>query len=1536
MSIINGTVALCNLAEEREMLYDSISTKFQAAREFTPSSQQLIQYSMDCCISRLPTQTRLRFNTLAKFARDVTVSADILAKMWKGIDDRETSTKRQEKKRVDIEETERHINDLIELNLLTHARGFLKGHGRGSLCTIPSWSLDWIYANTPAQDQDNFGFWTTEKLLNFEKHLQQASESIKLPWSYSRLMLIGDGKAGKTSVLRSLMSEPFERDHDSTVGASIVRVNANLSKTTWKETSSSHTASCLSRQIMSTHKDGRTSEVHVPTVPREDPINDQDGRDKKIQETGSVTSKTSATVDCAAELSEDKVSSAASKVDESKSAVPDEPEEAPHKLGNVVFESMNENGDPSAVEVCVWDFGGQDVFASLRQLFFTRFGVYLLVFDMQKLLPLISTMTWKGNPAKIVDGGRRDDGSRTLYWTIEFTEKKGDDAHETVTRKEVMDWKDFEYQDDGHETPEDRLAAHLEASRALDQIAHWMKTTILHAPGAPIVIVGTRKDIVRNSSVHAKISDLLGMVIQDVLPANHVLPSSTKAQNKKANHGIRVFQNISRWVVKNESDIDATMKPLCFFPVNNKQSGTQKEDETIQYLREFIPKVVREDSERYIFEKTPKSWIDLASKIQPRDDTSEGLNDVITYGKFKEMATSKEFGIPNGDVDKVLELFHKFGVVVHFSDDEQMKDWVVLKPQWIVDSIAYINRDLDLHSYKDEIKYFERQDYQRFKDTGWIEYSVLETFWKIENISDHKSSETGGDGTRRDNDLVANTSGQRTLGTRRTCVFEDFLLPFMKRFGLLCECNDSKSGATKEYFVPGRLKNIDDRTFSTAFSKGHPSLVIDFRQSFFPNDFFGRLLARLSDRRSRSDVGCTLFRDATKLCIDVSEKQNKTAEIFLWTRGCHDQIHVRISSSHLRAIDTLRECVTFCCETFYHGRLVEPTYYACLPVEGKPESEPPLYSLKDVLYKLWMAKDPKQDCIEAVNCKMRSPLAAFEGKFVPKRRREAASVATIVREKVETKLDTGTASKESSCKFRGGKNNPTISNSTSSSAAADSAASKIQDAPSIDVYATKYIRMVSTNERRRIVHRKSKIFASIFPVRATGGDDENVGIQGVLKETREEYRHIALSLGKKGAGVEYYPKQDDFDTLCFNRDTFNDMLERGPRVLHFIGHGNRGSLVFDKWGKNAPYSRLVVEGVVKEPDEFIVGLIELNVSLELVFLNCCLSSNLGEKLAKLVPYVICWRGRDGTSLEGGGEIKSKESLHFAEAFYNALSTSIKHGGAENVNIETAFRKALIMAKTHSERACNIETWRPLLFINPSLRPPRPVEEGDLTKKERYGNFVKEHKEAMRIQCRQMDDSKTASKEEESKDETKLKWESAREEEVANWLSKKSPKLSQYAPYLCKYGFDSVEAICDAPPELFQKAFENGIVLPGHEGQIKAHRAKHVEGKVTRPAFVRVASSASTDSVSSSVSQSSSQGHAYLTSNESDAVALLIQLTKLLERVNTIDKLDKIAERVEVEKKNMPNVFKFSEKVKSANSEFYAAHQTRKLEIELGV
>ena len=74
----------------------------------------------------------------------------------------------------------------------------------------------------------------------------------------------------------------------------------------------------------------------------------------------------------------------------------------------------------------------------------------------------------------------------------------------------------------------------------------------------------------------------------------------------------------------------------------------------------------------------------------------------------------------------------------------------------------------------------------------------------------------------------------------------------------------------------------------------------------------------------------------------------------------------------------------------------------------------------------------------------------------------------------------------------------------------------------------------------------------------------------------------------------------------------------------------------------------------------------------------------------------------------------------------------------------------------------------------------------------------------------------------------------------------------------------------------------------------------------------------------------------MTSNESDAVALLIQLTKLLERVNTIDKLDRIAERVEVEKKNMPNVFKFSEKVKSANSEFYAAHQTRKLEIELGV
>ena len=45
---------------------------------------------------------------------------------------------------------------------------------------------------------------------------QQALQQGGVPWRRSRLMLVGEGAAGKTSTLRSLMKQEFIEEHNST------------------------------------------------------------------------------------------------------------------------------------------------------------------------------------------------------------------------------------------------------------------------------------------------------------------------------------------------------------------------------------------------------------------------------------------------------------------------------------------------------------------------------------------------------------------------------------------------------------------------------------------------------------------------------------------------------------------------------------------------------------------------------------------------------------------------------------------------------------------------------------------------------------------------------------------------------------------------------------------------------------------------------------------------------------------------------------------------------------------------------------------------------------------------------------------------------------------------------------------------------------------------------------------------------------------------------------------------------------------------
>lgn len=66
-------------------------------------------------------------------------------------------------------------------------------------------------------------------------------------------------------------------------------------------------------------------------------------------------------------------------------------------------------------------------------------------------------------------------------------------------------------------------------------------------------------------------------------------------------------------------------------------------------------------------------------------------------------AIADQSGITNkAHVTGMLRLFHELGMLLYFEKTAELKEIVVLDPQWAVDAITMVIRDFTLHPYKDE------------------------------------------------------------------------------------------------------------------------------------------------------------------------------------------------------------------------------------------------------------------------------------------------------------------------------------------------------------------------------------------------------------------------------------------------------------------------------------------------------------------------------------------------------------------------------------------------------------------------------------------------------------------------------------------------------------------------------------------------------------------------------------------------------------------------------------------------------------------
>jgi len=379
-------------------------------------------------------------------------------------------------------------------------------------------------------------------------------------WSRSKLMVIGQAKAGKTATVRSLLSLPFNPEWNSTEGIEINITQAETAATVlkWKKLEEHRTSNFISEFCTQLAAVAYYDEAERQTAPvSKKEKNNQPDEDQVKKRTMGVDVKEVPVRD-----------SREIDIRETGTVLPEKvQEDLLMKFDELLF--LNSRGK-NGVSFTIWDYGGQEVFYTLHHLFLTSYGVYLLVFDMQQL-------------------------------------------------------------------------AKEDCENAQKYILFWLNSVSLHAPDAPILIVGTMMDQLKKRrdiyNVNEKLMEVIG--------------SGRYSQ-----------------IVDNTSE----EKQLMFFPLSNI-SGRG-----IDNIRKSLENAVKDKD--YVNQSIPLKWLYFLHLLQKSPDLKRiFLSDAYLIGRKAGITRTEE-------VNDCLELFHNLGLIVYLTATQNLRNVVALDPQWLASALG--------------------------------------------------------------------------------------------------------------------------------------------------------------------------------------------------------------------------------------------------------------------------------------------------------------------------------------------------------------------------------------------------------------------------------------------------------------------------------------------------------------------------------------------------------------------------------------------------------------------------------------------------------------------------------------------------------------------------------------------------------------------------------------------------------------------------------------------------------------------------------
>ena len=244
----------------------------------------------------------------------------------------------------------------------------------------PPEGLDFDYLNYALQNDS----------LRDCAHFQVAANVGKAPWKRSRLMVVGEGNVGKTATVRSLLFKEFDPEWKSTIGVSTIETKIT-DNDSWKESERQHFLSSLVKNMLADPKEkepkpkaskGRVGPKKSQVQPKKTtPIKQKDPAPSQTLETVEPKPTTTGTLQKTMPLAGQGSVLTIEKKEPLK--VYAKPKEHIFRFDKTLF--TNDDGG-AGVNVSVWDYGGQAVFHTLHHLLLSKYGVYILVFNLPALV----------------------------------------------------------------------------------------------------------------------------------------------------------------------------------------------------------------------------------------------------------------------------------------------------------------------------------------------------------------------------------------------------------------------------------------------------------------------------------------------------------------------------------------------------------------------------------------------------------------------------------------------------------------------------------------------------------------------------------------------------------------------------------------------------------------------------------------------------------------------------------------------------------------------------------------------------------------------------------------------------------------------------------------------------------------------------------------------------------------------------------------------------------------------------------------------